>query len=61
LYRVGDIKGYLAGLSFENGDELLESVQGVLKGIENVTVRAVFLESMEPLRKCIAPNGESVV
>jgi hypothetical protein len=52
------IKGCLAGLSFENSDELLERVRRVLRGIEKVTLRAVFLEWMERLRKCIITNGE---
>jgi hypothetical protein len=56
----GYIKGYLGGLSFENADELLESVRGVLRMIEKVTLHAVFLEWMERLRKCIVTNGEYV-
>jgi hypothetical protein len=50
----------LAGLSFENADELLERVQGVLRGIAKVTLRAVFLEWTERLRKCIPTDGEYV-
>jgi hypothetical protein len=50
----------MVGLSFENADELLERVRGVLRGIEKVTLRAVFLEWMERLRKCLATNQEYV-
>jgi hypothetical protein len=32
IYLFSDIKGRLAGLSFENADELLERVRGVLRG-----------------------------
>jgi hypothetical protein len=42
-----------AGLSFENPEELLAV-------IEKVTLRAVFLEWVERLRKCIVTNGECV-
>jgi hypothetical protein len=55
-----DVKRCLAGLSFEDGDQFLASVKGVLEGIEKVTLQAVFLEWMERLRKCIAPNGEHI-
>jgi hypothetical protein len=60
FYLFGHIKGCLAGLSFENADELLESVRAVLRGIEKVTMREVFLEWMERLRKRIATNGAYV-
>jgi hypothetical protein len=38
------MKGCLAGVSFENGDEPLHAVQRVLAGFEKVTGQAVFLE-----------------
>jgi hypothetical protein len=60
FYLFDSLKGCLAGLSFENADELLERVRRVLSGIENVTFRAVFLECMERLRKCMATNSQSV-
>jgi hypothetical protein len=47
-----------AGLSLEDADQLLAAVEGVLEGIEKVTLQAVFLEWMDRLRKCIATNGE---
>jgi hypothetical protein len=50
----------LVGLSFENRDELLDRIRGILGGIEKVTLRAVFLEEMELLRKYIATNAKHV-
>jgi histone-lysine N-methyltransferase SETMAR len=52
------VKRYLAGLSFEDADQFLASVEGVFEGIGKVTLQAVFLEWMDRLRKCIATNGE---
>jgi hypothetical protein len=47
----------LAGLWFESADESLEAVQPDLKGVEKGTLRAVFLERIDRLRKYIA-TGE---
>jgi hypothetical protein len=58
FYLFGYVKRCLAGLSFEDADQLLAVVEGVLEGIEKVTLQAVFLESMDRLRKCITTNGE---
>jgi hypothetical protein len=58
FYLFAYAKRSLAGLSFENADELLEAVQGVLECIEKDTFRAVFLEWMDRLRKGIATIGE---
>jgi hypothetical protein len=54
----GDVKRCLAGLSFEDADQLLAAVEGALEGIEKVTLQPVFLEWMDLLMKCIAANGE---
>jgi histone-lysine N-methyltransferase SETMAR len=54
----GYVKRCLAGLSFEDVDQLLAVVEGVLEGIEKVTLQAVFLEWMDRLRKCIATDGK---
>jgi histone-lysine N-methyltransferase SETMAR len=54
----GYVKRCLAGLSFEDVDQLLAAVEGALEGIEKVTLQAVFLEWMDRLRKYIATNGE---
>jgi hypothetical protein len=51
-------KRYFAGLSFEDADQLLAEVEGVLDGIGKVTSQAVFLEWMDRSRKCIATNKE---
>jgi hypothetical protein len=58
FYLFGDVKRYLAGLSFEDADRPFAVVEGVLEDIEKVTLQAVFLEWMDRLRKCIATNGE---
>jgi hypothetical protein len=58
--RFGYLKRCLAGFLFENADELLERVWGVLSDIEKVSLQVVFLEWMEQLRKYIATNGEDV-
>jgi hypothetical protein len=58
FYIFGYVKWCLAGLSFEDPDQLLTAVEGVLKGIEKMTLQAVFLKWMDRLRKCIDINGE---
>jgi hypothetical protein len=58
FYLFGYVKKCLAGLSFEDADQLLAAVEGVLEGIEKVTLQAVFLEWMDRSRKCITTNGE---
>jgi hypothetical protein len=40
----GNVKRCLAGISFEDADQLPAAVEGVLKGIKKVTLQAVFLE-----------------
>jgi hypothetical protein len=54
----GYVKRCLADLSFEDADQLLAAVEGILEGIEKVTLRAVFLEWMDRLRKCPITDGE---
>jgi hypothetical protein len=56
LFRYG--KRCLAGLSFEDADQFPATVEGVLEGIEKVTLQAIFLEWMDRLKKYIAANGE---
>jgi histone-lysine N-methyltransferase SETMAR len=58
FYLFGYVKRFLAGLSFEDTDQLRAAVEGVLEGIEKVTLQAVFHEWMDRLRKCIITNGE---
>jgi hypothetical protein len=38
------VKRCLTGLSFEDADQLLAAVEGVIEGIEKVTMQVVFLE-----------------
>jgi hypothetical protein len=52
------VKRCLAGLSFEDANQLLVAVEGVLEGIEKVTSQVVFLKWIDRLRKWIATNGE---
>jgi hypothetical protein len=58
FYLCGDVKRCLAGLWFEDANQLLAAVEDVLEGIEKVTLQAVFPEWMDRLRKCIVTNGE---
>jgi hypothetical protein len=58
FYLFGNVKRCLTGLSFEDADQLHAGAEGVLEVIEKVTLQAVFLEWMDRLRKCIAPNVE---
>jgi hypothetical protein len=58
FYLFGDVKRCLAGLSFENANQLLAAVDGAPEDIEKVTLQAVFLEWIDRLKKCIATNGE---
>jgi hypothetical protein len=58
FYPFGYVKRCLAGLSFEDADQLLAAIKGVPEGIEQVSLQAVFLEWMDRLRKCIATNGK---
>jgi histone-lysine N-methyltransferase SETMAR len=46
FYLFGDVKRCLAGLSFEDADQLLAAVGGVREGIRKVTLQAIFLEWM---------------
>jgi hypothetical protein len=41
------VKKCLTGLSFEDADQLLAAVEGVLESIEKVTLQAIFLEWMD--------------
>jgi histone-lysine N-methyltransferase SETMAR len=59
FYLFGYVKTCLAGISFEDADQLLATVEGVLDSIGKVTLQAVVLEWMDRLRKCIATNGVS--
>jgi histone-lysine N-methyltransferase SETMAR len=58
FYLFEYVKRRLGGVSFEDADQLLAAVEGVLEGIEKVTLQAVFLEWTDGLRTCITPNGK---
>jgi hypothetical protein len=63
FYFFEYVKRCLACLSLKDVDQLPAAidpaaVEGVLEGIEKVSLQAVFLEWMDRLRKCIATNGE---
>jgi histone-lysine N-methyltransferase SETMAR len=58
FYLFGYVKRCLAGLSFEDTDQLLAAVEGVLEGIGKGALQAIFLEWMDRSRKCIVTNGE---
>jgi hypothetical protein len=58
FYLFQYVKRCLAGLSFEDADQLLATGEGVREGIEKATLQAVFLKWMDRFRKCIAPNEE---
>jgi hypothetical protein len=57
FYPFGYVNKCLAGLSFQDADQLLAAAEGVLERIEKVTLQAAFLEWMNRLRKCTAANG----
>jgi hypothetical protein len=44
FYLFGYVKRCLAGPSTEDADQLRAAVEGILEGIEKVTLQAVFLE-----------------
>jgi hypothetical protein len=53
FYLFGYVKRCLAGLSFEDADQVLAAGEGVPEGIEKVTLQAVFLEWTDRSKKCI--------
>jgi hypothetical protein len=44
FYLFGHVKRCLAGLSFDDADQLLAAVEGVLESIGKMTLQSVFLE-----------------
>jgi hypothetical protein len=53
-----DIVAILGPDAFDDADQLLAAVEGLLEGSEKVTLQAVFLDWMDRLTKCIVTNGE---
>jgi histone-lysine N-methyltransferase SETMAR len=58
FYLFAYIKRCFACISFDDADQLLAAVEGVLEGIEKVALHPIFLKWMDRLKKCIAANGE---
>jgi histone-lysine N-methyltransferase SETMAR len=58
FYLFRHVSIYFVGLSFEDADQILASLEHILEGIEKVTLQAVFLEWIDRLKKCITVNGE---
>jgi hypothetical protein len=58
FYLFWYVKRCLARLSFEDADQLLAVVKGVLEGIEKGPCKRSFSSWMDRLKKCIATNGE---
>jgi hypothetical protein len=58
FYLFGYAKRCLGGLLLRDADSLLAAGEGVLEGLEKVTLQTIFLEWMDRLRKCMAINGE---
>jgi hypothetical protein len=51
FYFFEDVKRYLAGVSFEDADQLLAAVEGVLQGIEKVTLQSGFSRVDGPIKE----------
>jgi hypothetical protein len=60
FYLFGNVKHLSAGREFADRNELEQAIMAMLDGIENVTLREVFLTWMARLTRCIETNGESV-
>jgi hypothetical protein len=58
FYLFGYVKRCFGDFSFEDADQLLAAIEGVLEVIEKITLHEVFLDWMDRLRKCIATNRE---
>jgi hypothetical protein len=58
FHLFGYVKKCLTGISFEDADQLLAAVEGVIERIEKVTLQAIFLERIDRLRKCIVAMGD---
>jgi hypothetical protein len=58
FYLFEYVKRCLADFSFEDADQFLAAVEGVLEGIEKVTLQAVFLAWMDRSGKSIVTKWE---
>jgi hypothetical protein len=57
FYLFGYLKGHLAGLSFEDADQLLAAVEGVLEGIEKRPCKRSFSSGWTEKRNISLPMG----
>jgi hypothetical protein len=53
FWRFGYLKGVLQGSSFDEPDELLSSIQAILRGVDRKTLDAIFQEWMIRLQKVL--------
>jgi hypothetical protein len=53
FWRFGYLKGVLQGSSFDEPDELLSSIQPILRGVDRETLDAVFQEGMIQLQNVL--------
>jgi hypothetical protein len=60
LFLFGDIKDQVMGYRAETPSELLVGIRVILAEIPRETLKAVFLEWMERLQKCVQIDGKYV-
>jgi hypothetical protein len=60
FYLFGYVKHPLSGSAFADADSLLQAVSDILECIEKVTLKGVFRNWMERLRRCSAMCREYV-
>jgi hypothetical protein len=58
LYLFSHVKHCLRRQSFETADELFLAIDAVLRGIDQWTMHAAFLDWMQRLRQCVEFNGD---
>jgi histone-lysine N-methyltransferase SETMAR len=60
FFLFGYVKGKLMGYHPETSSELFVRIRVILAEIPRETLKAVFLEWMERLQKCVQVDGEYV-
>jgi histone-lysine N-methyltransferase SETMAR len=58
FYLFGHVEGLLRGESFENGEQLLLTVEGILRSLEKWTLTKIFLEWITRFERCIETDGD---
>jgi hypothetical protein len=58
FYLFSHVKHCLRGQLFETADELFLVIDAVLRGIDEWTLHAAFLDCMQGLRQYIEANGD---